>query len=177
MVDLPRAGTVTVTGTVTTDGTLGVLTAANFLSWDFTVSSSLLGVSYELTPANTTLARFEGITAIGVSLFIVPPALMDVESAGNQVIVTPVPPGGFAEILAVNTPEQVRDGQEIGLALSGVQLATGATSVVTPLPAALPLFASGLGALGLLGWRRKRKASRTSPSRIVAAPALAAGAD
>jgi hypothetical protein len=27
----------------------------------------------------------------------------------------------------------------------------------TPLPAALPLFASGLGALGLLGWRRKRK--------------------
>jgi hypothetical protein len=27
----------------------------------------------------------------------------------------------------------------------------------TPLPAALPLFASGLGALGLLGWRKKRK--------------------
>ena len=29
----------------------------------------------------------------------------------------------------------------------------------TPIPAALPLFVSGLGALGLLGWRRKRKAS------------------
>ena len=28
----------------------------------------------------------------------------------------------------------------------------------TPLPAALPLFASGLGALGLIGWRKKRKA-------------------
>ena len=27
----------------------------------------------------------------------------------------------------------------------------------TPLPAALPMFATGLGALGLLGWRRKRK--------------------
>ena len=27
-----------------------------------------------------------------------------------------------------------------------------------PLPAALPLFATGLGVLGLLGWRRKRKA-------------------
>jgi hypothetical protein len=27
----------------------------------------------------------------------------------------------------------------------------------TPLPAALPLFASGLGVMGLLGWRRKRK--------------------
>jgi hypothetical protein len=31
------------------------------------------------------------------------------------------------------------------------------TVVATPLPAALPLFATGLGALGLLGWRRKRK--------------------
>jgi hypothetical protein len=31
------------------------------------------------------------------------------------------------------------------------------SAVVTPVPAALPLFATGLGALGLLGWRRKRK--------------------
>jgi hypothetical protein len=30
-------------------------------------------------------------------------------------------------------------------------------TAVTPLPAALPLFATGLGAMGLLGWRRKRK--------------------
>lgn len=27
----------------------------------------------------------------------------------------------------------------------------------TPLPATLPLFATGLGALGLFRWRRKRK--------------------
>jgi drug/metabolite transporter (DMT)-like permease len=27
----------------------------------------------------------------------------------------------------------------------------------TPLPAALPLFATGFGAMGLFGWRRKRK--------------------
>ena len=32
------------------------------------------------------------------------------------------------------------------------------TPATTPLPASLPLFATGLGALGLLGWRRKRKA-------------------
>ncbi len=32
---------------------------------------------------------------------------------------------------------------------------------VTPLPAALPLFTTGLGALGLLGWRRKRTSPRT----------------
>jgi hypothetical protein len=47
-------------------------------------------------------------------------------------------------------------------------LASGGTSNIgtvdiavttTPLPAALPLFAGGLGALGLFGWRRKRKAA------------------
>jgi hypothetical protein len=36
---------------------------------------------------------------------------------------------------------------------------TTTESTATPLPAALPLFATGLGALGLLGWRRKRKAA------------------
>ena len=34
-----------------------------------------------------------------------------------------------------------------------------ASASATPLPAGLPLFASGLGALGLLGWRRKKKAT------------------
>jgi hypothetical protein len=36
-------------------------------------------------------------------------------------------------------------------------LVTGSIAT-TPLPAALPLFASGLGALGIVSWRRKRKA-------------------
>ncbi len=39
-----------------------------------------------------------------------------------------------------------------------VSFAAGGGTQETPLPAALPLFASSLGGLGLLGWRRKRKA-------------------
>jgi len=35
---------------------------------------------------------------------------------------------------------------------------TSTPPAATPLPAGLPLFATGLGALGLLGWRRRRKA-------------------
>jgi hypothetical protein len=34
---------------------------------------------------------------------------------------------------------------------------TGQLDVVTPAPAALPLFAIGIGGLGLFGWRRGRK--------------------
>jgi hypothetical protein len=33
------------------------------------------------------------------------------------------------------------------------------TVAATPIPATLPLFASGVGGLGLLGWRRKRQAA------------------
>jgi hypothetical protein len=36
---------------------------------------------------------------------------------------------------------------------------TEISPAATPLPAALPLFATGLGALGLIGWRRKKKAA------------------
>jgi hypothetical protein len=39
---------------------------------------------------------------------------------------------------------------------------TGTVAVVTPLPAALPLFATGLGVMGLLGWRRRRKAAMSA---------------
>jgi hypothetical protein len=36
-------------------------------------------------------------------------------------------------------------------------LSCGSSVSTTPLPAALPLFASGLGVIGLFGWRKKRK--------------------
>jgi hypothetical protein len=38
------------------------------------------------------------------------------------------------------------------------QVHVSGTGITTPIPPAFALFATGLGALGLLGWRRKRKA-------------------
>jgi hypothetical protein len=42
---------------------------------------------------------------------------------------------------------------------SGTYSASAPSVSATPLPAALPLYATGLGVLALLRWRRKRKAS------------------
>jgi hypothetical protein len=50
------------------------------------------------------------------------------------------------------------DGWCAGLSCSGDFGKNGQWSVV-PLPTTLPLFATGLGALGFLSWRRKRKAA------------------
>jgi len=41
----------------------------------------------------------------------------------------------------------------------GLDNVVGTAATATPLPAALPLFATGLGAFGLLGWRRKKKSA------------------
>jgi hypothetical protein len=54
-------------------------------------------------------------------------------------------------LFSINDP----NAQDFSLNFSA-GIPNGAVSA-TPLPAALPLFASGLGALGVLGWRRKRK--------------------
>jgi hypothetical protein len=76
---------------------------------------------------------------------------------------TAAPPGENLDFLTNGTliaPDQ----RDIALCLSGNGCTATTTFTpladtgTTPLPAALPLFASGLGALGLLGWRRKRKA-------------------
>src|SRR6185503_8537151 len=47
---------------------------------------------------------------------------------------------------------------DVFMSETGTLTFTGGSVAAVPLPAALPLFATRLGALGLLWWRRKRKA-------------------
>jgi hypothetical protein len=58
-------------------------------------------------------------------------------------------------------PDWLRVGTDIvgGATPPTFNFAFSLSGDVVPLPATLPLFASGLGVLGLLGWRRKRKAA------------------
>jgi hypothetical protein len=90
-------------------------------------------------------------------------------SDGSQLIMRsgpPLAPTLIELLVAIAIAEQngtifVETGlpQDISqfFAPAGSGLSIEVTSAV-PGPAALPLFATGLGAMGLLGWRRKRKA-------------------
>ena len=79
-----------------------------------------------------------------------------------------VPGGNFNIKFSWDAVDDIKDNDvDFGLwdAFFDLALPTGNLFVTAslrvndvPLPATLPLFATGLGALGLLGWRRKRKA-------------------
>ena len=78
--------------------------------------------------------------------FYMPTAAPDAYSDGNFVFLN----NGIV-YSALTTSNWSCSGCAFDAAFKASFLAT------TPLPAALPLFATGLGALGLLGWRSKRK--------------------
>ena len=66
-------------------------------------------------------------------------------------------------------------GPPIYVVSNGAEFSLDIVSAATPLPTALPLFATGLGGLGLLGWRRKRKAAQ-SRCRFLSRPPNRGGA-
>jgi hypothetical protein len=68
---------------------------------------------------------------------------------GTEIVYGSAPPPGFQIA-------ELADTVECTLGNGGQLCVT--IPAPTPLPTALPLFATGLGGLGLLGWRRKRRA-------------------
>jgi len=156
-------------------------TAGNFNIALSTTSTAVNGLSTtfanNLGADNTTVfnASLPMGTALDNRLFILfsSPFLYD-PSKGNllmTVISTNVPLNapGVGGLLAEDPSTimsdvfngQTPDGGDF-VAGSAVGLLTqfdyNPVAPATPLPAALPLFATGLGAMGLIGWRRKRKA-------------------
>lgn len=106
---------------------------------------------------NTGGPVFAFAYASGDTSFATDPPLLSVVNFGNYIA-----PGSFSDRFFFNS--EVQASNYGLLVVSIVQSETFFDSVngvaaasATPIPAALPLFATGLGALGLIGWRRKRK--------------------
>jgi hypothetical protein len=154
-------GLVTLGGTITTDGTIGSLSVPNIL--DFDVTFTAIGTTH-ITKSSNQIPIFIGgtaLTATAGGLFF------NFSGSGFVNIFEQHNAQWFMCASGPCTPTNDwflngggRSGKLVPLT-GNVEIALGPTEPTgtTPLPAALPLFATGLGALGLLGWRRKRKSA------------------
>ena len=153
-----------VTGTIVTDCDSCTLGLSDLGAWSFTFSS--------------TYAPFNGTFSGNNSNISMPTAGTSPLSAGGGKILYDymatgefefliVSGGAENDFLIVGPNQLVADFDCLGCEASyspelfgGIVVATEVAGTgATPLPAALPLFGTGLGVLGLLGWRRKRKAA------------------
>ena len=152
------------------------LTSPNYQYWGFEVSNNGVGTGYGLgwynlvgnqIFGNGLVTRFDLNSTLGP---VAGGAFIDPFSASDYIIDWTLPGGGF-DTASMVTPD-ISDLTKY-CDTSTTTDPTCSPDIIppdianlnfagfgdTPLPAALPLFATGLGALGLLGWRRKRKAA------------------
>jgi len=161
-----------VVGTIATNVSSGVLDASNITDWNLVLSNPP-GTPSDVLPASTDTLTFANSSALlfGTSLQIIGNDLVfnfsssdtsqdfdlhngsvagvlfaDAHDSGNS--------NGLIEV-GTTTVNQI-SGNPQGLTFDLVPVTDTIGIAETPLPAALPLFATGLGAMGLLGWRRKR---------------------
>jgi hypothetical protein len=124
------------------------------------------------TPENTTLnepAPGVGLGSSGITFYQFGPpptgsfsgltTIMGLANSSTDGSFTFVPQAGFTGTVDFIVEGVISASPFNGIAVTDHIVVTGVTPPVmtTPLPAALPLFATALGALGLLGWRRKKK--------------------
>ena len=99
--------------------------------------------------AYNTLSFYGGINGSGSLLFSLTGSNLLIQTFGHDLLQIDFGNQFFQSIVLATSSN----------AFEYTNLQASGPSVI-PIPPAFPLFASGVGALGLLGWRRKRKLNR-----------------
>jgi hypothetical protein len=158
-------GSGSVVGFIQTDGATGVLGAGDIDGWNLNLTGAG-GASFNLQPGNSAV-QVVGIdlTATKMDLYF------DFDGSDNGYLLfqdglfsgqfytcdqagAGYPGSGPCLQGASVAPVSYGDPSFQSVAVTGNQIIGVAAA---PLPAALPLFATGLGAMGLFGWRKKRR--------------------
>jgi hypothetical protein len=159
-----NAATYTYTGKNYTTAT-GNYTTSMSITGFFKVASPLTGnFSGSIVPQSYSF--FDGVNTLDKSNSLAFSFNITTNSGGDIFMVFPgiviATPNSEKQILLQAASDNAYDGSGGSFTLA-TSLTPGTwqrTDVsVVPVPAALPLLASGLGALGFIGWRRKRKAA------------------
>jgi hypothetical protein len=168
-VDLPPGGFDSVTGTITTDGQ-GVLSAADITSFNLQVRDQTLNngqingaETISFTSSNSNVSVAGSVVAAGNLLLAFPGSITFTNSNGDIETIKDSLSSGLSINFTAGAPCSSATCPESGsIGLGFVPISSSATSVsTTPLPPAVSLFATGLAAIGLLGWLRGRKGFAT----------------
>lgn len=159
------AGSLFINGTITTDIDTGTLASSDIQSWSLTITG--FGGPIVLSPSNSGVSiSGNGLTATPSGLFF------NFDDSSGAYLEFVVPSSSYvqwvtAHIVGPNAALNIDAGDNSGTDgpfLDGSSNRSGTEEIAeipeitpTPLPATLPLFAIGLGALGCLGWCKKRK--------------------
>jgi hypothetical protein len=136
--------------------TPGVTASTDFTNWlalspnpslDLNTGSPQPAFAYASQDADLTTLDNPKLSVINLANYIAPGSFSDRFFFGSSQL-----DSNFGLLVFA-----VIGDQNVFTTVNGI--ATEAATAATPLPAALPLFATGLGAVGLLGWRRKKKAA------------------
>jgi hypothetical protein len=158
------SGANSISGTVTTDGTLGTLALGNILDWNLTAAHAPYSAQFTgpLSGGNSLISAWQGnaLSATATDLLF--------DFGASFAVVGIAKPNGCCAILlyskdnGANTPaiflavgNSPTDG--VSVVLPGPEGIVSIATATTPVPGALPLFATGLGVFGLAAWRRKRR--------------------
>ena len=154
------SGDASAVGTITTDSTIGTLGNANILDWQIVLTTGPQTFSLNGHSNSEYFVEGSGLTATATGLFF------NFGAADQSALIFENPVvGSGINVLCFNDtqgacsldPSLVAVRTTVARTFSigsGVQRI--AAVAATPLPAALPLFASAIGGLGFAGWRRKR---------------------
>jgi hypothetical protein len=134
------------------NGSLGTLTSVDFSLLDSSIVTVPPGPAFASvaivdgpTIASTTTPAFDFADLSGLM-----GGLTTADYTGSGIVLVALSLLNLGAQIPLQPPPMVLWNGFLGLTYDY-------TPAATPLPAALPLFATGLGALGLLGLRRKRK--------------------
>ena len=118
--------------------------------YSFSTPKNELSVFWGSPDSYNTLSFYASKDGTGTPLFSLTGSSLLIQTYGHDLVNFQTLDGFFNSVVLSSTD----------YAFEFTNLST--SDPVVPLPAALPLFATGLGALGLLGWRRKKKAKALS---------------
>lgn len=126
------------------------------VTYDVTFAANSASAGVTIFNGNSAAAQ-TAVSELDAALNATPAAFVSEAGVGsiNQFIVEDNGSGNGIETTSFFAAENWKN--EGSVSDDGSE-AVFAEVAVTPLPAALPLFASGFGAMSLLGWRRRRKA-------------------